>query len=97
MTHRHALNHPNGNPELYYFFQIKFKYCPCARWMTPRTAAKLNYQLTCKGSPNYWGLPVEATKLEYEVNPSSLFITPLTSVKSQSDAGEDSHPNQGIL
>jgi len=95
MTHRHALNHPNGSPELHYFFQVKFKYCPCARWMTPRTAAKLNYQLSSKGLPDFWGLPPEATKLDYDVNPSSLFITPLTSVKTTTDVDSTDNAFEG--
>lgn len=97
MTHRHALNHPNGSPELHYYFQVKFKYCPFARWMTPRTAAKLNYQHNSMGSPNFWALPTEATRLEYEVNPSSLFITPLTSVKLQSGPEDEDSPEQWSL
>lgn len=86
MTNRHSLNHPNDDPEFYYFIRDKFKAAFGGRWLNPSTANKLNLHLQHNGSPDYWCTPSEASKLDIDCSYSSLFITPLTSVKSESDS-----------
>lgn len=83
----HQSNHPNDVPIPHYFCSTKFNCALYGRMMKPSTARKINVHSGCSAVGIFWMTLPDLRRAGFTTDPSSLLVTPLTSVNSPSKSG----------